>query len=50
MSYINKRGKVIAWRKHAVNNLVGDVLLYGKVETSQVMTKYLTKLLAKLIG
>ena len=49
MSYINKRGKDAAWRKHALNNLVADALLYGKIETSQTMARYLTKLLAKLI-
>jgi large subunit ribosomal protein L17 len=50
MSYINKRGKDIAWRKHALNNLVTDALLYGKVETSQSMAKCLTRLFAKLVG
>jgi large subunit ribosomal protein L17 len=50
MSYINKRGKDAAWRKHVVKNLVTDALLYGKIETNQLMAKYLTKLLAKLIG
>ena len=49
MSYINKRGKDAAWRKHMLNNLVADALLYGKIETSQTMARYLTKLLAKLI-
>jgi large subunit ribosomal protein L17 len=50
MSYINKSGKDAAWRKHVLNNLVTDVILYGKVETSQVMARNLTKLLAKLVG
>lgn len=50
MSYINKPGKNTAWRKHVINNLVVDTILYGQVETSQLMAKNLTKLLAKLIS
>ena len=50
MSYINKTGKDTAWRKHVLNNLVADAILYGRIETSQLMAKSLTKLLAKLIG
>ena len=49
MSYINKTGKDTAWRKHVLNNLVADTILYGKIETTQPMAKSLTKLLAKLI-
>lgn len=54
MSYINKPGKTTAWRKHVLNNLVADVILYGKVETSLSFAKNkdkenLTKLVAKLI-
>jgi ribosomal protein L17 len=50
MSYINKPGKNTAWRKHVLNNLVADAILYGQIETSQLMAKSLTKLLAKLVG
>lgn len=50
MSYINKPGKHSAWRKHVVNNLVADAILYEKIETSLPHAKSLTKLLAKLIG
>ena len=57
MSYINKPGKTTAWRKHVLNNLVADVILYGKIETSLSLAKSnrknkknnLTTLLAKLI-
>lgn len=49
MSYINKPGKDTAWQKHVLNNLVADAILYGQIETSQLMAKSLTKLLAKLI-
>ncbi|CAG8463889.1 1064_t:CDS:2 [Ambispora leptoticha] len=43
-------GKDIAWRKHVLDNLVADAILYEKVQTSLPMAKNLTKLLAKLIG
>jgi len=49
MSYINKPGKNTAWRNHVLNNLVADVVLHEKVETSLPMAQSLTKLLAKLI-
>ena len=49
MSYINKPGKNTAWRTHVLNNLVADVILHEKVETSLPMARSLTKLLAKLI-
>ena len=49
MSYINKAGKNVAWRKHVLNNLVADTILYGRIETSELMAKNLTKLLAKLV-
>ena len=49
MSYINKPGKNTAWRNHVLNNLVADVILHEKVETSLPMAQSLTKLLAKLI-
>jgi large subunit ribosomal protein L17 len=49
MSYINKPGKDTTWRKHVLNNLVADTILYGKVETSQLRAKDLTILMAKLI-
>jgi len=49
MSYINRRGKDVAWRKRVINSLAADALLYGKIETSQSMARCLTKLLAKLI-
>jgi ribosomal protein L17 len=50
MSYINKRGKNTAWRKHVLNNLVADAILYEKIETSLPIARSLTKLLAKLVG
>ena len=54
MSYINKIGKTTAWRKHVLNNLVADTILYGKIETSLTLARSkdkdnLTKLMAKLI-
>lgn len=49
MSFILKPGKNSAWRNHVLNNLVADVILYEKIETSLPMAKSLTKLLAKLI-
>ena len=54
MSYINKPGKNAAWRSHVLNNLVADVILHEKVETSLSLAKSkrkndLTKLLAKLV-
>ena len=49
MSYINKPGKNTAWRNHVLNNLVADVILHEKVETSLPMAQSLTKLLAKLV-
>jgi ribosomal protein L17 len=55
MSYILKPGKNSAWRKRVLNNLVADVILYEKIETSLSLAKNknkndLTKLLAKLVG
>jgi ribosomal protein L17 len=50
MSYINKTGKNTAWRKHVLNNLVADTILYEKIETSLPIARSLTKLLAKLVG
>ena len=54
MSYINKLGKTTAWRKHVLNNLVADTILYEKIETNLSLAKHksknnLTKLLARLI-
>lgn len=49
MSFILKPGKNSAWRKHVLNNLVVDAILYEKVETSLPTARSLTKLLAKLI-
>ena len=49
MSFILKKGKNSAWRKHLLNNLVADAILYEKIETSLPTAKSLTKLLAKLI-
>jgi large subunit ribosomal protein L17 len=54
MSYINKPGKTTEWRQHVLNNLVADVILHEKIETSFSLAKHnkktdLTKLLAKLI-
>lgn len=49
MSYRNKSGKNSAWRNNVLNNLVADVILYKKIETSLSLSKGLTKLLAKLI-
>jgi large subunit ribosomal protein L17 len=55
MSYILKPGKNSAWRKRVLNNLVADVILYEKIETSLSLARNkkkndLTKLLAKLVG
>jgi len=55
MSYILKPGKNSAWRKRVLNNLVADVILHGKIETSLSLVRNkskndLTKLLAKLVG
>jgi len=50
MSYIQKAGKNSAWRRNNLNNLVADVILYEKIETSLPTAKSLTKLLAKLIS
>jgi len=49
MSYINKPGKNSAWRKHVLNNLVVDAIIYEKITTGLPIAKQLTKLLAKLI-
>jgi ribosomal protein L17 len=49
MSFILKPGKNSAWRKRVLNNLVADVILHERIETSLPMAKSLTKLLAKLI-
>ncbi|WNE40749.1 MAG: 50S ribosomal protein L17 [Mycoplasmataceae bacterium] len=49
MSYINKSGKNTSWRNHVINNLVADVILHEKLETSLPMAQSLTKSLAKLI-
>jgi large subunit ribosomal protein L17 len=49
MSYINKPGKSTSWRNHVINNLVADVILHEKLETSLPMAQSLTKSLAKLI-
>lgn len=49
MSYINKSGKNASWRNHVINNLVADVILHEKLETSLPMAQSLTKSLAKLI-
>lgn len=49
MSFILGPGKNSAWRKHVLNNLVADAILYEKIETSLPTAKSLTKLLAKLI-
>lgn len=55
MSFILKPGKNSAWRKHVLNNLVADAILYEKIETNLSLARSkkkndLTKLLAKLIG
>lgn len=50
MSYINKPGKNSAWRKQRVTNLLADVILYEKIETSLPQARRLTKLVAKLVG
>jgi|SRR5205085_6485722 len=50
MSYINKPGRNEAWKRHVLNNLVADVILYEKIETSLPLAKSLTKLLDKLVG
>ena len=50
MSYMLKPGKNSAWKKRVLNNLVADVICYGKIQTSLPIAKRLTKLLAKLIG
>lgn len=49
MSFILKPGKNSAWRRHVLNNLAADAILYEKIETSLPTAKSLTKLLAKLI-
>lgn len=54
MSYILKPGKDTAWRQRVLKNLVADVILYEKIETTLSLAKHnqknnLTKLLAKLI-
>lgn len=50
MSYVNKPGKNSAWRKQQVTNLLADVILYEKIETSLPQARRLTKLVAKLVG
>jgi large subunit ribosomal protein L17 len=50
MSYVNKPGKNSAWRKQRVTNLLADVILYEKIETSLPQARRLTKLVAKLVG
>ena len=51
MSFINKPGKNSAWRKRVLNNLVADIILYGKIETNlSIAKKYLRSLISKLIG
>lgn len=49
MSYINRPAKGTSWRKRAVNNLAGDVIIHEKIETSVPLAKSLTKLVARLI-
>ena len=49
MSYVQKQGQDKAWKKSVLRNLATDIVLKGKIKTTQYKAKELKKVVDRLI-
>ncbi len=49
MSYVQKQGKDKAWKKSVLRNLATDIVLLGKIKTTEYKAKELKKVVDRLI-
>ncbi len=49
MSYIQKQGQDAAWEKSVMRNLATDVILYGRIQTTEYKAKKLKAILDRLV-
>ncbi len=49
MSYIQKQGQDAAWEKGVMRNLATDVILYGRIQTTEFKAKKLKTVLDRLV-
>lgn len=49
MSYIQKQGQDAAWEKGVMRNLATDVILHGRIQTTEYKAKKLKSILDRLV-
>ena len=49
MSYIQKQGQDAAWEKGVMRNLATDVIIFGRIQTTEYKAKKLKSILDRLV-